>query len=192
MAPMHIRCDGFSAAVDAYARDDRHLWFISLLGNRQSVRAVWARLVKGEPAVLSDDALTGDRYCELAPEARGGTRFHATRLPVIGATHALLLPDAALYATERQDFLLLARAEDEARALHYRFLARRIDLPLHPSWSDWLWERGLSSGEVRPLDALGIVAWRCVPDPEALQAALGRALRGHRIPVPSELLDAAA
>lgn len=189
---MHIRCGGFAAAVDAYARDDADLWFVSMLGNQQSVRALWARLLKGEPAVLSDDALSGGRFCTLAPQARAGCRFHATRLPITGATHAMLVPDAALCASAQPDFLLLARSEEEAPELHYRFLSRRIDLPLHASWSGWLWQRGLDSGEVRSLDALGVHAWRCVPDPDVLRTALGRALRGHRIPVPAdELADAA-
>lgn len=193
MSTRHIRCAGFVAAVDAYAADERELWFVSLLGNQQSLRALWARLLKGEPAVISDDALTGGRLYTLAPDVRAASHFHATRLPVTGAMHALLVPDAALYATERQDFLLLARSEAEAPELYYRFLSRRIDLPLHASWGAWLWERGLTSGEVRPLEASGIHAWRCVPDPEALQAALGRALRGHRVPMPAAtpLADAA-
>ena len=71
---------------------------------------------------------------------------------VLSQHHALLVPDAALYATERQDFLLLCRTQEEAPLLHYRFLNRRIDLPLHPAWSNWLWERALRSGEVRVLD----------------------------------------
>ncbi len=33
MATSHIRCAGFAAAVDAYAADERELWFVSLLGN---------------------------------------------------------------------------------------------------------------------------------------------------------------
>jgi hypothetical protein len=192
METMHIRCAGFSAAVDAYARDDADLWFVSLLGNQQSVRALWARLLKGEPAVLSDHALMGGRYCELAREARGATRFHAAKLPVTGATHGMLIPEQALYVGERFDFLLLARSEADAPALHYRFLSRRVDLPLHPLWADWLWKRGLARGEVRPLDALGVHAWRCVPDQSDLKQALGRALRGHRIPLPAgEPADAA-
>lgn len=192
METMHVRCAGFSAAVDAYARDDADLWFISMLGNQQSVRALWARLLKGEPAVLSDDALMGGRYCELAREARGATRFYSAKLPVTGATHGMLIPEQALYAGERFDFLLLARSVEEAPALHYRFLSRRVDLPLHPLWTDWLWERGLARGEVRPLDALGVHAWHCTPDRSDLKQALGRALRGHRIPLPAaDVADAA-
>jgi hypothetical protein len=35
MATSRIRCAGFAAAVDAYAADERELWFVSLLGNQQ-------------------------------------------------------------------------------------------------------------------------------------------------------------
>ncbi len=188
METAHIRCDGFGAAVDAYALDGRDLWFVSMLGSQQAVRAIWARLVKGDSVVISGDALSGGRYCTLASKVRGACHFYPARLPVTGATHAMLVPDAALYATANLDFLLLPSTEAEAPGLHYRFLSRRIDLPLHPSWSGWLWERGLRSGEVTPLDARGIHAWRCEPKPDALQTALGRALRGHRLPVPDESL----
>jgi len=192
METMHIRCAGFAGAVDAYARDGADLWFVSMISNQQSIRALWARLLKGEPAVISDDALMGGRYCALAAQARADCRFYTARLAVSGATHAMLVPSAALYASEGRDFLLLAPTEAEAPALHFRFLSRRIDLPLHPSWSDWLWTRGIDAGEIRPLDAHGIHAWRCVVDLEALQAALGRALRGHRVPMPAEELANAA
>ena len=192
METMHIRCAGFGAAVDGYARDGRDLWFLSMLGNQQSVRALWARLLKGEAAVMGDDPFGGGTFCALAPEAQRQWRLHAVRLPGTGATHGMLVPEPALYAAERPDFLQLARSGEEAPLLHYRFLNRRTPLPLHPSWSGWLWERGLDSGEVRPLDALGVHAWRCLPDSEALGAALRRALRGHRLPLPVEALAAAA
>ncbi len=51
----HIRAAGFSAAVDACVTERSEIWFLSLLGNQQSIRALWARLVKGEMAYLADD-----------------------------------------------------------------------------------------------------------------------------------------
>ena len=48
MELLTIRIAGFTATVDACARDGGQLWCVSLLGNQQSVRALWARLVKGE------------------------------------------------------------------------------------------------------------------------------------------------
>lgn len=184
---MHIRAAGFGAAVDAYAADESELWFLSLLGNRDSIRALWARLVKGEVAYLAADHFSGGLPRWLAGSVRGQCRLHLARLPASGAHHALLVPDAALCANERQDFLLLCRTEDEALLLHHRFLNRRLDLPLHPAWSEWLWERALlRTGEARALDALGVEAYRCAPDPIELRQALGRAIRGHRLPLPTE------
>jgi len=189
---MHIRAAGFGAAVDAYAADESELWFLSLLGNRDSIRALWARLVKGETSYLAADQFSGGVPRWLAGSVRGQCRLHIARLPASGAHHALLVSDAALYATERPDFLLLCRTQEEAPLLHYRFLNRRVDLPLHPAWSAWLWERALRSGEVRALDALGVHAYRCTPDPAELEDALGRALRGHRLPLPADEPAAAA
>jgi hypothetical protein len=133
-----------------------------------------------------------DASSNSATSVRHQCRFHVTRLPATGAHHALLVPDAALYATEQREFLLLARTAEEAPVLHYRFLNRRIDLPLHPTWSGWLWERALHTGEALQLDAMGILAFRCTPDPANLAEALGRALRGHRLPVPPDTLTEAA
>ena len=187
---MHIRTAGFGAAVDAYAADASDLWFVSLLGNRDSIRALWARLIKGEAAYLADDQFSGGFPLWLAGAVRGHCRLHLSRLPVSGAHHALLVPDTALYATEQQEFLLLCRTEEEAPLLHYRFLNRRVDLPLLATWSDWLWERALRSGEARVIDALGVHAYRCTPDAAELQNALGRALRGHRLRLPADELAA--
>jgi hypothetical protein len=49
MQLLTIRAAGFTAAVDACAQDGGQIWFISLLGSQQAVRALWARLVKGAP-----------------------------------------------------------------------------------------------------------------------------------------------
>ncbi len=35
-----IRAAGFTATVDAFAQDGEQLWFISMLGSQQSVRAL--------------------------------------------------------------------------------------------------------------------------------------------------------
>jgi hypothetical protein len=188
----HIRAAGFGAAVDACVTERSEIWFLSLLGNQQSIRALWARIVKGETAYLADDQFAGGVPHWLATAVRQQCRFHVTRLPSTGAHHALLVPDAVLYAADQQEFLLLARSPEEAPLLHYRFLNRRIDLPLHHTWSGWLWERALHTGEAQELDAMGIRAYRCRPEPAELAEALGRALRGHRVPAPPDSLPEAA
>ena len=184
MQRMVIRAAGFTATVDACARDGGQLWFLSLLGSQQAVRALWARLVKGETAYLGEDELTGGSPCWLAREAWGTWRFHGCRLPSGSAYHGMLVPELVAYACDRQEFLLLARSEEQASALHYRFLNRRLDLPLHPSWADWLWERGLNASEVEALESLGVHAYRCRPDRQALQQDVAQAVRRGQLPTP--------
>jgi len=153
-----------------------------MLGSQQSVRALWARLVKGETAYLSEGDLGSDASeCWLAREVWGTWRFHGARLAASAAYHGMLVPDFAAYACERQDFLLLARSEDQAPALHYRFLNRRVDLPLHPSWAEWLWDRGFTAGETEALRSVGIHAYRCRPDVRQLEEDISVAVKRRRL-----------
>jgi hypothetical protein len=70
-----IRAAGFTAAVDACAQDGGQICFISLLGSQQAVRALWARLVKGETAYLGEDELAAAYPCcwSARPGARGAS-----------------------------------------------------------------------------------------------------------------------
>ena len=89
-------------------------------------------------------------------------------------------------AFERDTFLLLALGEAEAPALHHRFLDRRSPLPLHRSWAEWLWRRGLATGEILPLQSAGIAAWRCHPDAAALREDLAAAVAAGTLTLPRE------
>ncbi|MCZ7576283.1 MAG: hypothetical protein M5U18_04235 [Dehalococcoidia bacterium] len=99
------------------------------------------------------------------------------RLPSGSAYHGMLIPELAVCNSDRSEFLLLVREQDAAAHLHFRFLSRRVDLPLHPSWAEWLWRRGLENSEVEPLESVGLTAYRCRPQPEALRADLSDAVR---------------
>ena len=144
-----IRAGGFSATVDGCARDADELWFVSMLGHQQAVRAIWARLVKGEAAYLSETEL-GGQPVPLAREAWGTWRFSGLRLPSGSAYHGMLVPELAAFAADRRDFLLLAREQDEATRLHYRLLNRRLDCRStrrgrsgsgHAGWKTAKWRR---------------------------------------------------
>jgi len=184
-----LEAGGFRASVDAYALQappdgayQRWLWCVSLLGPQQAVKALWARLIKGELATLSLEAPHRVHFCRLAPGGAKGWRFSTASLPGAGGSQGVLLPEAARYSGDREDFLLLARNAEEAPALHYRFMNRRLDLPLHPAWQDWLWGRALRTGEATPLEALGLTAYRCRPDAARLAGELGDALRRGQLP----------
>lgn len=187
-----VQAAGFSASVDAFAWEpdsdsaNRRLWFISLLGPQQALKALWARLVRGEQVTLSQAALGKVYFCTLAPEGPKTWRSYTASLPGAGGHQLVLLPEAARHGAPRDDFLLLPRTEDEASLLHFRFLDRRLDLPLHRSWHAWLWERALRTGEATALEAAGILAYHCKPNPEALAVAVSAAVVRRQLRIAEE------
>src|SRR3954464_14661347 len=121
-APLPVlQVGGFGASVDAFAWEPdpdsslpkMRLWLISLLGSQQAVKALWAQLVKGDTATLSDPG-AGARFCTLAPQGPRTWRFFRASLPASSAYHGVLVPEVALLASECSEFLLLERGTDDA------------------------------------------------------------------------------
>ena len=190
-----ISAGGFSATVDAFARDDDSdgLWFVSMVGSQTALKAIWASLLKQPPdpahIIRGADGMAlsgGYQRCVVPFETLGTWTTKIARLPVSGGWHALVYTKMAEYAFERSGFLLLAQNEEDAPALHHRFLDRRSPLPLHGSWAGWLWERGLENGEIVPLQSAGVSAYRCSPDSERLREDLSRAVAAGRLTLPGE------
>lgn len=195
-----LQVGGFGASVDAFAWEPdsdpaarrMRLWFLSLLGPQVALKAIWARLLRGEVATLGREVPGQARFCALAPEGPGAWRQFSARLPGAGGHQLVLLPEAARHAAARDDFLLLPRAAGEAATLHARFLDRRVDLPLHAGWADWLWARALAGDEAIALEAEGILAYRCAPRADALAADLAAAIADGTLRVPEEVTGGAA
>ncbi len=188
-----IHVGGFGASTDGYAisldpsrpwnRHACHLWYASLLGPQEAIRAIWARLLKGEEATITDEALGHARWVSLAPEEKKSWRWTQAALPRAAGHHGLLLPELALYTAERPDFMLIPE-EGREQELFYRFLNRRLDVPLDPSWSGWLWERALGAGELVALDGFGPKAYLCRPDGKALRTDLSAAVCSGELMTP--------
>ena len=191
-----ITAGGFSATADAFARDPdtEGLWFLSMVGSQTALKAIWASLLKQppEPAHLIQGAdgmaLSGGYLrCVIPHQTIGTWTTKIARLPVSGGWHALVYTRRAEYTFDHDTFLLLAQNEEDAPELHHRFLDRRSPLPLHGSWADWLWRRGLDAGEIVPLQSVGITAYRCSPDGKRLRGDLSLAVTSGRLTLPEEV-----
>ena len=190
-----INAAGFSATADAFARDEATggLWFVSMVGSQTALKAIWASLLKQPPDVAhliqgaDGMALSGGyERCGIPSGTVGTWTTKIAKLPVSGGWHALVYTKMAQYASEHDTFLLLAQTEGEAPRLHYRFLDKRSPLPLHPSWADWLWRRGLQKEEITQLQSAGVVAYRCNPNPESLKEDLSQAVASGLLTLPGE------
>jgi len=187
-----ITAGGFSATVDAFARDQdtEGLWFLSMVGAQTALKAIWAALLKQPPEaaflIRGADGMPhagGYRRCLVPPETIGTWTTKLARLPASGGWHAMVYTCLAEFAFERDTFLLLAPSEQVAPALYQRFLDRRSELPLHQTWADWLWRTGLDDGTVVPLESVGTSAYLCRPDHDRLRQSLSNAVAAGRLRV---------
>ena len=188
-----ISAGGFSATVDAFARDEQTegLWFLSMLGSQTAVKAIWAALLKQPPEaaflIRGADGLPhsgGYQRCIVPDETIGSWTTKIARLPSSGGWQAMVYTKLAEFRFERDEFLLLAPDEKAAPALHRRFLDRRSDLPLPPDWADWLWQTGLRHETIVPLESVGVAAYRCIPNHDLLREELSRAVASGRLSLP--------
>ena len=124
--------------------------------------------------------------CSIPYNTIGTWTNKTVKLPVSGGYHSLVYTKLAEFSSENDRFLLLAQSEEDAPHTHYRFLDRRSPLPLHPSWAQWLWRRGLEKEEVVSLQAAGIVAYRCYPNAKSLKEDLSEAVASGRLTLPEE------
>ena len=185
-----ISAGGFSATVDAFARDEstEGLWFLSMLGSQTAVKAIWAALLKQPPEaaflIHGADGLPhsgGYQRCLIPEETIGTWTTKIGRLPSSGGWQAMVYTKLAEFRFERDEFLLLAPDQDTAPALHRRFLDRRSDLPLPPDWADWLWQTGLRYETIVPLESVGVAAYKCTPTHDLLREELSQAVASGRL-----------
>lgn len=184
-----ISSSGFSATTDAFVLDDEDgLWFASLVGRHGAVKAIIAGILKQPPeaAWITGGTVSGYQRCFVAPETIGAWAMHIKKLPATNVAHGVAHTKLAEFSFEREEFLLLVREGDDHAVLHHRFLDRRVDLPLHTSWSKWLWDRARQSGEAERLESVGLEAYRCQPMVERLRADISEAISSGRLSVPDD------
>ncbi len=83
------------------------LWYVSLVGAREAVKALWAHLVGRGVGSMAREAFGRALYPRLAPQEPGGWSWKLAALPRSAAWHGLLLPKIADHRADGLEFLLL-------------------------------------------------------------------------------------
>ena len=124
-------------------------------------------------------------FTSTRDQRSGKWTYKATKLPLTRAWHVLAYSVRAQYDRDDSNFILVGKPQEtRAPERHLQFLNRRISLPLHPAWADWLWDRGLETGEIAKLHSLGIQAWKCEPNEMALRWEITQAIVEGEINTP--------
>ncbi len=126
--------------------------FISLAGPQAAVKGLLANLLEGASLTVMPDG----RFRQVR---RLPNNYHmkVRKLPS-GLAHGLAFPKSALPSQvddeSSLDIFLIGRDPGRLQAMLYRHVELKTDLPLHPSWTAWLWRQCLEKKWVRELRTL--------------------------------------
>lgn len=178
-----LKASGFRCSVEEAvfsSNREGYAHVLSLVGTRESVKAIWARLMKGEAAYL----YAGSETRVVRMNSWEGGKLLTERLPS-GAFHGLLLSQALLRGE-----VLVCEKEEDLPGRSYNILAQKLRLPLHEAWQGWLWDHAHSKGMVKKLASQRLFAYEVHLSVYDLEQAVREALVRGELPE-IEVRDAA-
>jgi hypothetical protein len=136
--PIHalgIRAYCSEVIVDPDALDT--IYFLSIAGYQATVKGIIANLLEHYGIEIDIDG---------QPHYLGRSdvsyRVQVKKLPS-GLVHSILFPKLALPKNDEEDpntFYIFAEENEDITAMFFKHLEEKSDIPMHPSWSRWLWE----------------------------------------------------
>ena len=111
-------------------------YFMSICGYQAAVKGIIANFLESYGISIE---LEGGEYYLMRADL--GYKVQLKKLPSARA-HAMLYPILTLADTaeeEQNRFFIFTDKTAEREELFFRHLDERVDTPLHPSWTDWLW-----------------------------------------------------
>jgi len=117
--------------------DSETVYFMSVAGYQATVKGIIANL-------LDNYGINLEVYGIKHYLTRGsfGYKAQVKKLPS-GLVHGVLFPKLALPKSDddgQDTFFIVTDKRDELLTLFFRHLDEKTDIPLHPSWADWLWK----------------------------------------------------
>ena len=184
-----LRVYNDQAAIECcgYALDGEMLVFLDVVGYKTACKSIWASTVNNPRKTYR---ITGN----IA--VNGGeiklTRYRAfwMELPEQSAHNLIIcntrMLDAAPNGVEAknlggklaQPFYLATMGQKEHEDdMHARFVAllnQSLEIPIMPTWANWLWQAGIAAELISPLKNGGCVidAWRVTPNADAWAEAV--------------------
>lgn len=146
-----INSGGISAyCSDLIVNEDRDVYFLSVAGYQTAVKGIIANVLEYGSVVVE----IGEGYEYLSRSSQSYSVYYQ-RLPS-GLYQGVVLPKIALPGNNepRDMFLILSQHTSVAQELFFKHLEEKTEIPLHPSWSGWLWGIFSDKGWLTTLDSL--------------------------------------
>ena len=112
------------------------VYFMSICGYQATVKGIIANLLENYGISIE---LEGDEHYLVRSDF--GYKVQIKKLPS-GLVHAILYPVLALPKNDEEEqnrFFIFTDRKEERHQLFFRHLDDKVVIPLHPSWTKWLW-----------------------------------------------------
>jgi hypothetical protein len=135
-----------TGGIEAYCSDliidketNNSVYFLSIAGYQTTVKGILANFVKGEP--LSIKINNNIHWVEKLP---GNYHMKLKKMPS-AYSHGIALPKIGQsqeneQQTSTREFLLISNKHNDVKNLFFGQLDQRAEIPLHQSWTEWLWK----------------------------------------------------
>ena len=150
-----IRCQG----IEAYCSDlivDREtkerVYLLGVAGHQTAVKGILANMLKGESLSVNINRETFwiERFSEnylMKMKKMPSEYCHGISLIKIGTGEDNK-------GSPYREFLLINEDPLEVKGPFYNHLDQKTEIPLHPSWTDWLWKLFGEKGWITRLETL--------------------------------------
>ena len=135
-----IRATGICAYCSDLIVDPDDLdtvYFLSVAGYQTTVKGIIANLLEYYELSIEID---GHSYYLSRSDLR--YRVQTKKLPS-GLVHAILFPKLSLPKNGEDDensFYIFTEKDKDILPLFFRHLDEKSNVPMHPSWANWLWQ----------------------------------------------------
>jgi len=146
-----IRSGGIEAnCSDLVVDENTCAYLLSVAGYQTAVKGIIANVLEYQTVTVALNS--SYQYVNRAAESYS---VHYQKLPS-ALFQGTILPKIALpnYEESNDAFLILAESETSARALFFNHLEGKTEIPLHRTWSDWLWRTFTKESWLTPLETL--------------------------------------
>lgn len=159
-------------------QDENIVYFMSICGYQTAVKGIIANFLEHNRLKLITEKKQYYLTRSYQPYATRNKKLPS------GLLHSILLPQLSLSNNEEKSnsFFIFTENKEELPVLFFRHLDAKTDIPLHPSWTTWLWDTFHTHSWLFPLTTLigTLIGYRVEFIPLQLQEKISTAIQTHQ------------
>lgn len=121
------------------------IYLIAVAGYQVTVKGIIASVLEKKTVMIMIDG--GYYYFNRAEET---FNIHYQKLPS-GLAEGIIIPEIALPGTDNREYFMVL-AEQKEKEMFFKHLDEKSEIPLHDSWTDWLWQTFMTREWLTPLE----------------------------------------